>query len=97
MTIPLFSVLETTKFNSTFNGCKALVNLTMGGTIGQPIDLSASPLSRASIESVVTHLSDSASSMTATFSKSAVLSAFGTEAAWTEYIAKKPNWTFTLK
>ena len=96
ITIRLLSVHATTLFNTTFGGCTSLVNLTMDGTIGQNIDLRYSPLSKESIESVVTHLSDTASGMTATFKKTAVLSAFGTTASWTAYIASKPNWTFTL-
>jgi hypothetical protein len=66
------------------------------GTISSDIDIRWSPLSRASIESLVSCLSSTTTGKTASLNKKAVLAAFGTEEAWLEYIANKDNWKFTL-
>ena len=82
--------------NTSFGYLSSLVEIRFEGVIGKTINFQWSPLSRASIESIVEHLSDSVSGQTASFKKTAVLAAFGTEADWTAYIASKPNWSFTL-
>lgn len=89
-------VKEETKFVNAFTNASSLVDIRFEGTIGEDISFHWSPLSKESIESVVSHLSDAASGKTATFKKTAVLTAFVTEEAWLAYIASKPNWNFTL-
>jgi hypothetical protein len=66
------------------------------GVIGNDIDFQHSTsLSKASIESIITHLSDTASGKTATFSQTAVNNAFTSE-EWTALANTKPNWTISL-
>lgn len=85
---------------NTFTECPKLKNLTVKGVIVESIRLKDCPLlSKASIESVITHLSDEKSWSTATFSSTAVNNAFegGSEGAeWQALIATKPTWTFSL-
>ena len=85
-----------TKFTNAFTNANSLVEIRFEGTIGEDISFQWSPLSKESFESVVSHLSGAASGKTATFKKTAVRAAFGTEEAWLAYIASKPNWNFTL-
>lgn len=74
-----------------FNSSKVR-NISFEGVIGQNIDFRHSKLlSKASIESIITHLSDTASGKTLTLSKKAVESAFASPA----YIAE-PLHPFTL-
>jgi len=89
-------VKEAHTFPNAFARANSLVEIRVEGIIAADLDIHWSPLSKASIESIVSCLSDSASGKTVTFNKAAVLAAFGTEEAWTSYIASKPNWTFTL-
>lgn len=97
----------TTKFNLPFAGCSKLVNLTVEGTIGQNgFDVKDSPnLSKASHESIVTHLSTTTSGMSVKFSKTAINKAFETSTEandgftnqssdWYTLIATRQNWTF---
>ena len=85
---------------SCFTGCSKLKNLTVKGVISGTIYLKDCPLlSKASIESVITHLTDANAYATATFSKAAVNNTFegGSEGAeWKALIATKPTWTFSL-
>lgn len=85
----------------------ALENLTISGTgkICGNLNVSASPLSKKSLENVISYLSPEASSKTASFSKAAVDAAFQTAAGagdgseseeWAELTGKKENWTITL-
>ena len=80
-------------FNNVFNGCTSLTYLRIEGVIGNDINFSACPLSRESMESVISALSDTASGKTVTFKKSAKENAF-IEEKWEEIKASKPNWTF---
>ena len=89
-------VAEKHTFPNTFSSDKELAEIRIEGTIASDISFQWSPLSRASIESIVGCLSDSVSGKIASFKKTAVLAAFGSEANWTAYIAAKPNWNFTL-
>lgn len=87
-------------FNLAFNLCGNLANLTIEGTIGQSIDLQWSPLTEASIRSVIGALSRTATGQTLTLKKSAKEAAF-TESAWAELIAPVSNqyngtWTISL-
>lgn len=92
-------------FGSTFYESIKLREITFEGTIGNKIDLHWSPLSKASILSTITALSDSTSGLTASFSLTAVNTAFETSPAaadgstseeWAALIATKPNWTIAL-
>lgn len=105
-TIDKLIVTESLKYSATFQGCANLKNIVFDGVIGQSINFQWSPLlSHDSIVSVVTHLSTTATGMTATFSKTAVNNAFETSAGaadgststeWTTLIGTKTNWTISL-
>lgn len=85
-----------TTFSWSFTNCTALKNVTFSGTIGNSLTLSAATkLSRASIENIVSCLSDTATGMTLTLSQAAVDAAFEAD-DWTALLATKPNWTVTL-
>jgi hypothetical protein len=65
-------------FTSTFNNSTGLTNLTIvSGVIGNDFDVHWSPLTKASIESIVNHLSDTASGKTLTLNKTVVNTVFG--------------------
>jgi hypothetical protein len=92
-------------FEAWFELCNKLTTITFEGVIGQDINFQWSPLSATSINSVITHLSDTATGKTATFMRSAVNAAFETAAGaadgatsqvWLDLIATKPNWTISL-
>lgn len=58
-TIELLRVNENTVYNSTFNSCSDLQNITFDGVIGQNIDFKWSPLlTDASINNITEHLKD---------------------------------------
>lgn len=84
----------------TFQGCSALKNLKVTGTIGKTgFDVQdCKKLSRESIESIINALSESTSGLTVTFSKTAVVNAFGSvdNAQWQTLLSSKPNWTISL-
>lgn len=72
-TIRKFIVSEEGQFPNTFQNCPLLENIVFEGVIGQNISFeSSTKLTRASIESIITHLSDTASGKTLTLSKAAV-------------------------
>lgn len=91
-----------------FTSCSKLKNLTVKGELRESINLRWSPLlSKASIESVVTHLADENLWTTATFSATAVNNAFETSQGaadgsasteWLNLIEPKRaiGWTFSL-
>lgn len=106
-TIHKLIVLAATTYDKTFHNCPALVNLTVEGVIGQNgFDLQNSTvLSKASIESVVSALSQDTSGLSITFSLAAVNTAFetasgtadgSTSEAWLNLIATRSNWTISL-
>ena len=85
---------------SMFKGCTALKNITVSGVIGENISFSDSQrLTKASIESIVYALSETASNKTLTLSYNAVVYAFGGDfsGAWSELIEKRPKWTISLE
>ena len=94
-TIDKLIVSDATTLSTMFAALSNLKNIVFEGTIGQSVDLHWSPLTKASIESVMAALSDTASGMTASFKKSAVNAAF-TTGEWNALVAAKPNWTITL-
>jgi hypothetical protein len=86
-------------FLTAFENCKALENVVFEGVIPKSIKMEQSTkLSKASITSIIEHLSTTASGQTATFSKTAVETAFGSveSAEWQSLIATKSNWTISL-
>lgn len=87
-------------FSLAFNWCSKLANITIEGTIGKSADFQHSPLTEASIRSVIGALSRTATGQTLTLKKDAKEVAF-TESAWAELIAPvsnqyNGNWTITL-
>lgn len=81
---------------SIFTSCAKLENVTFYGTIGDNISFSPCvKLSKASIENIVEHLSDTISGKTLSLSKTAVNNAF-TDAEWTALADTKKNWTISL-
>lgn len=112
-TIEKMVVGEQCTFDQTFINCSALKNIVFEGIIGNNMDFRWSTLlTRASIESIVNHLSDDALSKTVTFSKAAVDEAFkGGQSAtypdtttqvgsdtvdWFNLYLSKSHWTITL-
>lgn len=105
-TIDKFCVNEMWSYSDAFLFCIALEHLTIEGTIGQNgFNVSWSPLSKASITSIITHLSDTTTGLTVTLRLAAVNTAFETTAGaadgstsdeWLALIATKPNWTINL-
>ena len=72
-TIAKITADENTLFEHSFDGCKSLENITFAGVIGQNVNFNyCTKLTQASIESIVNHLSDSATGKTLTLSKAAV-------------------------
>ena len=94
-TIRKLIVDEKTRMDNNFINCRKLENLTIEGTIGQTFNAQYSPLSRASIENIVSCLSTTTKDLTCTLKTSAVNNAFTTE-EWNVLIATKSNWTFAL-
>lgn len=93
--------------NVMFSNCPKLTNITVEGVIAKNgLNLQWSTLlSKASIESIMTALSTTASGMTITFSKAAVNNAFETSSgaadgssseAWLALINSRTNWTISL-
>ena len=68
---------ENTAYSNSFYNCSKLTDMRIAGTIGQSFDIRYSPLNKESIESIITHLSTTASGKTLTLKKTAVNSAFG--------------------
>ena len=106
-TIDKLVVSATNAWVSTFVNCSALQNLAIEGTVGTTgLNLQwSTKLSKASIASVVNALSATTSSLSATFSKTAVDAAFETSAGaadgsvsaeWTALANTKSNWTINL-
>ena len=96
--IDRINVLEQTTFSQAFLQCYELEEITIGGTIGQTVSFSDSPLNKTSIENVIGTLSSSASGKTLELKSSAVTNAFGSTDSdeWKNLIATKSNWTITL-
>lgn len=93
-------------FSNSFGECKKLETLLVEGVIGRNgFNVSWSPLSKASLTSIVNALSSTATGLTVTLRLAAVNTAFETSAGaadgstsdeWTALIATKPNWTINL-
>jgi hypothetical protein len=76
ITIEKIITKEDVTYVSWFSSASKLANVAFEGVIGQDIDLHWSPLSKESIQSVINHLSDTATGKTLTLSKAAVEKAF---------------------
>lgn len=106
-TISLKVSEKATSYSGAFGYCSALTDLTFkeGSVIAASIDLRYSPLTKASITSVINALSDTVAQKTLTLKLSAVNTAFetSTDAAdgstseeFAALVATKTNWTITM-
>lgn len=95
----------TNTFSNVFNNNNALESITIEGVIGKSFDIHFSPLNKVSIMSIYNALSTTATGQTVSLSKTAVNTAFETSAGaadgststeWTNLVATKSNWTFSL-
>lgn len=82
-------------FNDIFANDTSLANVDFAGVLKGNINCQWCPLTRASIESLFSILSDTASGKTVTLNKVAKEAAF-TATEWTALIATKSNWTISL-
>lgn len=91
--------------NTTFAKLVLLEEIRIEGIIYKSIYFHHSPLTKASIESVMAALSDTTTGTTASFKQTAVDTAFETAEgladgsasdAWLELVATKENWTISL-
>ena len=103
--LTLTGIIENCRFISCFANCNNLTDVTLEGTIGQDISFQWSPLSKESILSCFSVLSDTATGKTATFKQTAVDTAFetsqgaadgSTSAEWLALVDTKSNWTISL-
>lgn len=82
--------------DKSFENAVKLEHIRIEGVIHRSTSLRWSPLlSKASMESMINALSDTAEGQTITFSQAAKNNAF-TDSEWAELIGMKPNWTFSL-
>ena len=97
-TIEKLIVSENTLFDSPFKNCTLLSNIIFEGVIGRSISFSASPLTVASMKSIITHLKNYSGttdefkySLTLTSACKTSLEAEGTTSPngnlWTEYVS----------
>ena len=87
---------ENVTYQNWFRYDTLLADVTFEGVIGQNIDFSpCHNLSRASIENIVEHLSDTSTGKTLTLSNSAVNRAFK-PVEFEALKAERTNWTFSL-
>lgn len=94
--------------SNCFQSCPALENITVNGIIGWNINFQwSTKLTRASIESIINHLSNTSKGTTLTLSKTAADNAFpcwmdgvnygaGGNGEWLALVETKPNWTINL-
>ena len=82
--------------DKSFENAVKLEHICIEGVIHRSTSLRWSPLlSKASMESMINALSDTAEGQTITFSQVAKNNAF-TDSEWAALIGTKPNWTFSL-
>lgn len=93
VTISNVIVSETTHFGAY--KCVSLKNITITGTIANSLGIAESPLTKASIESIIGALSGTVAGKTLTVNAAAKQAAF-TDAEWAALIGTKPNWTISL-
>lgn len=88
---------ENSIYNNAFRNCGALEEVAFDGVISKNFDIHWSELLSAdSLESIVTHLSDTATGQTITLPTTAEANYYAVygEGAWAALVATKPNWTF---
>lgn len=97
-----------TTFSYWFDKCAALTTISFEGVIGNNINFQwSTKLTKASIESIINHLSDTTTGKTLTLSKAAADEAFpcwmdgvnygaGGNGEWLFLKESKPNWTIKL-
>ena len=105
-TIEKIIITDTSHYDRWFNACGQLENLTIEGAIGQNgFDFHWSPLSKASLTSIINALSSTTTGLTVTLRLAAVNTAFETTAGaadgstsdeWLALVATKSNWTINL-
>ena len=97
VTIRKLTVHKDVALTTAFNGCYALKNITIDGTIGKgSVSFEHShSLSKESIESVINALSTTTSGLSVTFSQQAVNRAF-TDEEWATLANTRSNWTINL-
>ena len=98
-TIELIRCNENTVFDASFSGCSKLKDVAFEGTIGQNISFGeCGQLTKASIENIIAHLSDTASGKTITFKTTAINTAFGSTASneLLNLASTKLNWNFSF-
>ena len=88
-------VTEKLKYTNPFYNCIKLKDITITGVIGESFDIHFSPLTKASITSIINALSSNASGKVVTFNKTAKEAAF-TDAEWASLVSTKTNWTIAL-
>ena len=78
-----------------FYKCTSLKNITITGIIAISLWIADSPLTKASIESVISALSGTVTGKTLSIKATAKQEAFS-DAEWAQLIGTKPNWTISL-
>ena len=105
--VKLLKVAEKTTYSGTFTNNSTLTDITFAGIIGKTVGFGSCPLNKASIISIIEHLSSTSTGQTLTLKKSAVDAAFETskgaadgstnpDSFWVSVLTWKPNWTITL-
>lgn len=85
-----------TYVTNTFRNCAALKHVTIVNTIALSLDIHwSAELTRASIESIMEHLSTTETGQSVTFSKTAIDNAFIAE-EWAALESTRANWTINL-
>lgn len=88
---------KATYMSRTFQDCTALEKVSFVGSINKSIDFHwSTKLASNSLNSIITHLSDTATGQTITLPTTAEANynAVYGEDAWATLVATKPNWTF---
>lgn len=84
-------------FSIAFNSCSALTTVSITGEIGNDINFQwSTKLTRASIENIINHLSNTASGKKLTLSKTATENAFPVWDDWGALVMAHQNWTLAL-
>ena len=96
VSIDELSIPKVTSATNAFQNCTSLTEIRISGEIKVSLDLHWSPLSKESIESIVSALSDTASGQAVTFNEAQIETLNGETNWWNELKATKPNWSFAL-
>lgn len=78
-----------------FEGAYKLKNITIEGVIGKSVNIKWSPLSKNSINNVISVLSNTTTNLTLSLSQDAVKNAFSDE-EYEKLVSTKTNWTISL-